>query len=370
MALALTKLAETASTITLGWTPVGDRGYRFTREKAGGKYSFTWDRTRSSVTFSKDSAWYVVEALGLADAGTYPPVAPPPPPPPPPTGVPKYGVSPGHVSQVWDDATHAWVMSEMQALAQGRPFLFRVDAGGSSARLDRDVNGCVAHGLTPYLTVGGTNKTPSTSAPVWLAEMASRYKGKGVVYTGPNEPDLNGWDATTLAHHCAAVYDTIKSVDPAAVVGYAAIWKGTPNSFDAWQPYVKQAASIAKGHFDFFPFHGYDDPAQANVANAGWNMWTWYFDKYGAHAGQTAEAIFRAAGISVPFVNDESGGKETDPAFSQKCVRLLDQAKTGVCHGSVIYCVLPDVPGYNYLLNADRTERPSYGAIKSFMATT
>jgi hypothetical protein len=46
------------------------------------------------------------------------PPPPPPPPPPPTTGtVPIYGVCPGHASQTWDDATHAWVMDEMEKLA-------------------------------------------------------------------------------------------------------------------------------------------------------------------------------------------------------------------------------------------------------------
>lgn len=85
--LDLRLIGETSNTITLGWTPVGNRGYRFTREKANGKWSHTWDSTRSSATFSKDSAWYRVEALGLAESAQYPPVSPPPPPPPEQTAI-------------------------------------------------------------------------------------------------------------------------------------------------------------------------------------------------------------------------------------------------------------------------------------------
>lgn len=75
--LPLTKLSETATTITLGWAPVGDRGYRFTREKANGVWSNTWDPTVKQATFSKDSAWYKVEALGEVAAGQYPPAVAP-----------------------------------------------------------------------------------------------------------------------------------------------------------------------------------------------------------------------------------------------------------------------------------------------------
>ena len=81
MSLTLTKIAETNSTITLGWIPVpGAIGYRFTAEKQA-KPSHTWDPTRDSVKFSKGSAWYKVEALGVAAVGQYPVIDPPPPPP-------------------------------------------------------------------------------------------------------------------------------------------------------------------------------------------------------------------------------------------------------------------------------------------------
>lgn len=78
--LPLHKVTETSSTITLGWTPPLDaEGYRFSREKSGGKYSHTWDGDRSEAKFSKDSAWYMVEALGLEAAGSYPSTTPQPP---------------------------------------------------------------------------------------------------------------------------------------------------------------------------------------------------------------------------------------------------------------------------------------------------
>jgi hypothetical protein len=76
MMLTLTKISETQTTITLGWTPIPCEGYRFTAEKQV-KPSHSWDASRSSVRFSKGSAWYKVEALGIEDEGVYPPVAPP-----------------------------------------------------------------------------------------------------------------------------------------------------------------------------------------------------------------------------------------------------------------------------------------------------
>jgi hypothetical protein len=96
--ITLTLLAETASTITLGWSPVpGCIGYRFTAEKQA-KPSHTWDPTKASVKFAKGSTWYKVEALGVEDVGTYTGVEPPP---PPPTGI-KWAVN----ASDWYDATH------------------------------------------------------------------------------------------------------------------------------------------------------------------------------------------------------------------------------------------------------------------------
>lgn len=72
MPLDLHKVSEDATTITLGWTPTGNRGYRFSRSAAPGKWSHTWDATRSSARFSKDSTQYVVEVLESSMHGFYP----------------------------------------------------------------------------------------------------------------------------------------------------------------------------------------------------------------------------------------------------------------------------------------------------------
>lgn len=111
--IALTKRSETATTLTLGWTPVpGCIGYRFSSEKQA-KPSFTWNPATSSVKFAKGSAWYKVEAFGVSEAGDYSPSAPPPPPPPPPTGWTQVAVEHGNFtltasSEVRYGAGTAW----------------------------------------------------------------------------------------------------------------------------------------------------------------------------------------------------------------------------------------------------------------------
>ena len=91
--IVLRKTDETATTITFEWDKLtGNEGFRFTREKAPKKpdgsptYSHTWDAGKTSVKFSKDSAWYAVESLDARDQGLWPPVEPPIPPGPTPPG--------------------------------------------------------------------------------------------------------------------------------------------------------------------------------------------------------------------------------------------------------------------------------------------
>ena len=69
--LTLTVLAQTTSTITLGWTPpVNATGYRFSRSDQA-KRTHTWDPSRSSVKFGKGAECYLVEALEVGASGGY-----------------------------------------------------------------------------------------------------------------------------------------------------------------------------------------------------------------------------------------------------------------------------------------------------------
>lgn len=73
--LPLTKLAETTTTITLGWTPVLCLGYVLYAD--GVRKSNSWDPNKSSWKTNKATELKVV-ALGAEAEGLYPPVVPPP----------------------------------------------------------------------------------------------------------------------------------------------------------------------------------------------------------------------------------------------------------------------------------------------------
>ena len=76
--LTLRLIAQTATTITLGWDPVpGAVGYRFTREgythpDGSPRWSHTWNGALDRVKFAAGSDWYRVEALAIPTADTYP----------------------------------------------------------------------------------------------------------------------------------------------------------------------------------------------------------------------------------------------------------------------------------------------------------
>lgn len=70
------KIAETNTTITLGWTPVpGCIGYVLYVD--GKRTSNTWDATKDNWRVSKGAQEYKIVALGVEDQGVYPTVTPP-----------------------------------------------------------------------------------------------------------------------------------------------------------------------------------------------------------------------------------------------------------------------------------------------------
>lgn len=67
--LRLRVVAETATTITLGWDHVECDGFRFTHPS--GRRSHTWDGTRTSVRFSKADGTYHVEPFTFGEECTF-----------------------------------------------------------------------------------------------------------------------------------------------------------------------------------------------------------------------------------------------------------------------------------------------------------
>lgn len=75
--MIVSKIGETAKTITLGWIPVPCLGYMFLAD--GRRVSHTWDPNVAQVRFAKGAAEYKVVPLLGGEAGVYPPPAVGPP---------------------------------------------------------------------------------------------------------------------------------------------------------------------------------------------------------------------------------------------------------------------------------------------------
>ena len=201
--LPLTKLAETTSTITLGWTPPAEaRGYVFV---ANGKRSSTLDGSRSSAKFAKPGP-YSVEALGAIATGFYPPLVPPvfgsllP---------PRLPESSGPVTNV---STVAQLQAALGSVANGGiiNITASIDGGGSTLYLTRAAAATAPITITslpgvlltnffqilprgPYMRLRGLNigyaqrdaiKIDSTAHHIELDGCTVHHTGKGVTPTG------------------------------------------------------------------------------------------------------------------------------------------------------------------------------------------
>lgn len=367
--IPLTKIAEDATTYTLQWdeVPGEDAGFRF-RLNDVRKVPHTWDVDRRTVRVAKGYGPYIVEALKVQDTGYYFPDSgstsflPPP----------EWGAVFGAASHDLTDVEHAAAFDKMEELAGGKRFGVRIVASSLTAEVQRDFTACFDRNLTPYCCLGGTDTSPQSVVPSGITDIVAAYVGEDVVYTSINEPDINGWTAQEVADYQVALYDAIKAITEGVPVGYAPLWKGSPNLYENWLPYVQAAIATADGKFDFFPTHNYDDPTNTTSGADGWNMWHWVFSSYGHRTSGTVDILFAAAGIDVPIIVDEGGA--TAPDYGDEALeaafvlKLLNTVGDGHNSGMYIYAAVPDAVGYASLLNADLSERQSFAAYRDFLA--
>jgi hypothetical protein len=349
--LTLRKLSEDATTITLGWDPVAGIGYRFTRSAANGRYSHTWDPTRSSARFSKDSGWYAVEAMGLSASGVYPP--------PPVTAVPRAGISFGSKSLFRSDADHKFELDQVQAVG-AKALRFDVKSEWFS-QCDRMVNSCLARGIEPSLTLGGqmNGYSGNTAWQALVAAIRDRYVPRGVrLFETPNEPNLTGWNVADLANAIVIANSEIHKA-PGTILAAG----GLALPATAMLQWTKDlyAAGIA-GHFDVFSVHAYDDPAE----HGSWSAWDCTFGHPTFYpGGNNIVGVMAAHGDNVPIWSTESGGPT--PKYSlDKQAQIAHNVNTDPRPQMALwYTALDDdVPGFG-LLDTNRQPRPAYAAFKN-----
>ena len=338
--------------------------------------SLRWTENVSPYVFNGDASFldpatlpngpHILMATAISGDGTSASVsstvtvnvtAPPPPPPPAPGLLPRYGISTGSVYTSWGAATRDYAIGRMVDLAGGKPFAVRYDCWVMDAQFIDFTDRCLNAGLTPYIVLYSTT-SPSGSHDMTLGQkIAARWKGKGLVFTGPNEPDLNGWGADQLADFQKQVYASVKSGDPAALCGFGALWKGGPGP----QAYVKSLIARAKTSLDFASFHAKEPPSWRDPGNP-WDQWLpggWY------PADQTCKGLLAAAGINVPIVDDEAGANK-GPNQGVELTAQLQQVSSGRCDGAYVFSLLVDNDPGKEIINADHTYQPGYPVLKSF----
>lgn len=333
--LPLHEITSDATTITLGWEPVGDLGYRFSRSAAPGKFSHTWDATRSSARFSKDSDWYSVEAIGVVAAGVYPSLTPPPPP-----GVlPWAGIATGY--EVLNQS-FAGMQAEVSLIKGCNAKYLRTDSvPGNQGAFDQLVGVVKAAGLGMMPVLHGTTG-PITDTSFCKAQ-ATKWKGRPEILAVElcNEPDLNHWTPAQYANFAAAAGKAIHDNDASRLIVVGALWTGQGGA----QAFVP--AMIAAGVFTYakvLSMHLYDPP---NLRGT-WSNWDralpW---PGGTYNGNTArELLDRAGHTDVAIISTESGGprsKYGEAGQASIVHDALTQAKTGKIASCCIYNMKPEV---------------------------
>lgn len=345
------------------WTPddTGE-GYGWTTDLGQGR-TFNPDVSRISLGTRPEGTTptfkvHVIDMTNRADEVAPDPNEPPPPPPPDPdpSGLPRYGYSTGAIALSWGATDRNFCLAELKKTANGKPFAVRFDMS-DSANFYALVDGCLANGLTPYIVSYGT--TGPRSLDGLPAKIANRYKGKNIIFTGPNEPDLHGWQPNQLADFQVALYNAIKAVDQNIMVGGPAIWKGGSGI----PAYATALAVRAKNKFQFQPFHGYDDP----TVHATWCIWDHIFPGGSISAATTLKEIYKANGITVPIISDECGSKATGQGQADYHKKLLDQSKNDRSQATFIFSLLPDYDGGWQTIDSNKVERVSFTNYVNYM---
>jgi hypothetical protein len=128
-------------------------------------------------------------------------------------------------------------------------------------------------------------------------------------------------------------------------------------------------AAGAKGHFDVFSVHLYDDPD----IRADWNLWDWTFYPSSYNNYTTVRSIMDSKGDqAIPIISTEAGlpvHSSDAPDFhyyneTNQAVVIghdFDHLASGQIASFAIYTMMDDdVPGFS-LLRADLSQRPAWG---------
>jgi hypothetical protein len=211
----------------------------------------------------------------------------------------------------------------------------------------------------------GTNRSPTTNPGTYARDTARRYKGKVRRYEICNEPDLNGWAATTYAPFACTAAAQIKAEIPDAVVYYGAIFKGVGNGSRPTD-FAKALVANDAAAITHFSMHLYDQPDEWQNPDNTWHWACRGWPSGNRAEGDTVRDILDAGGLQrIPIISSECGSSSTDEAGQAKNTADL-MGQVGLTVAEVVYyrMIRDGAAPNNALLNSNRTHRQAWGKFK------
>jgi hypothetical protein len=356
--MAFRKVAEDASTVTVGWDEVpGQEGYVPTIDGSDvltdGKRHPGTSKTQRQVRIGKRQDGqphrYGAKVLTAKEEGS---VVVPEPAPAQAGSLPRLGISNG--SRIVDRRTSAEQDAELDKCRAVGAQTVRFDMWQQGEALARVVlDKARARGLEPMIVLGGTRRNWSTPTPrdwaLWAAAQVGVVGSRCRLYEVCNEPDLNNCTPEVYTAVLRETYGRVKAANPEAVVVGGALWK-----WDQGSTANPQAGTVgwvdrmwdagAADYLDVLSLHLYDDP----LAAGDWNTWN------------KLPLIRAIVGPDLPIVSTESGGPVPKYTLEQQATFVRRALVDERIESAYIYTMLDDdVPGFGIY------GRPAYDAFRA-----
>jgi len=257
-----------------------------------------------------------------------------------------------------------------------------LDSGvANNGAFDAVVTDALARGLQVMaILFSTTGPVDPATAQAFAQQQAAKLAGKVTMFEFCNEPNSNGWTGTQYGKALVAAYNGMKAGNPNGIM-IAGAMGGSSNMLTFVNAMY---AAGAKGHFDYFSMHLYDDPD--NTINWGygtdtnwqvWSMWPWALFPNAGTSNTCVRQIMDANGDqAIPIISTEMGLAATNPetgvsdAYYNETNQVtvinhdFDHLFSGDIASIAIYRMVddPNELGAYGLDRADHTRRPAWDA--------
>jgi polysaccharide biosynthesis protein PslG len=271
----------------------------------------------------------------------------------------------------------AFDFAEMSALGVKYVRLDLVYGSSSwQAELDKVVTAALARGIEPVMILGGwlnyADRMTTAEYEAFAEEMADKYAGKARVFEVINEPDLAGWTPESYVPYLQAAYRGVKAGNPDAIVSTGGIGKfhcrvspcPSGTGMVSWTRGLYDNG--AKGYFDAYALHLYDDPQE----RGDWNVWDWAFVE-----AENVRGVLDANGDRAkPIWSSENGARPEGYSMERRVEVIRNQVlavknQSFPLAASTHYTLQDDdLAGFG-LLDASNVRQPTWYAYRDAVAS-